>query len=149
MCSCGEPLSTTVKVVMALMIWNAKTDPNYLKSTTRQYWTRFSGYFHWKTLFYGVFGIILNLFVSVWYYHFPFFSSVETQVITYGGSLETKKGKICHAFLSTKLRRAFGFSGAFSFIVLLFDMRQLKKYFPLLRIYLFCLSIITAQTKIN
>ena len=34
-------------------------------------------------------GIIQNLIVSVWYHHIPFFSNVETQVVSNGGVCRT------------------------------------------------------------
>ena len=89
---CGEPQPTTVKVVTALMLENAKTNKKravfghfrkspwikfikyYLKLTSLQYYIRFSCYHNWKTYFWTVlFGIIQNPLELVWYYHHPFF----------------------------------------------------------------------------
>ena len=69
----GDPDSTRVKVITSLMLSSGKTEPKktildnfwksqevkfatkYLKSTTRQYLTRFFCYFHWNALFYSIF----------------------------------------------------------------------------------------------
>ena len=104
MTSCVEPLSTFLKVVMTqcsktlkriqkLPVFGhfrksqrVKFATKYSKSTTRLYWIWFSCNFYWKSLFFTVFsGIIHDPFVSVWYYHMPFFSNVETQVWQYKG----------------------------------------------------------------
>ena len=57
-----------------------KFDTEYLKSTTRQHWIRFSCYFLENMVLTVFFGIFQNPFVSSWYYYLPLLSNIETQV---------------------------------------------------------------------
>ena len=96
--NCGEPLLTTLKVVTVqchkilkqiqkehvfghfTKSQRVKFDTNYLKSTTRQHWIRFSCNFLEDMVLKVFFGIFQNPVVSVWYYYLPFLSNIETQV---------------------------------------------------------------------